>query len=301
MSKKIVKHYRSFSPSFTRLIATLAMILCVTSMPQAETWTTSAEGLQNKVNQARDGDTIQVTGGSTRSQITVNKRLKIEGTGRHTLSGKMLVRASGSVIRNLTFRNVGSGSRSASIFLNGADQARVENNDIAGSRGMGIFVGSSDNVRVTGNKVHDTRCMNGTSGYTTSQGIKVGGGSRRVIVMNNNVEGMQGCRTTAAFYCDTGATDGVFERNRVSRVGRASGDSIGLYVESRCHNWDITDNIVSGVQTGVRNGAPGTGDPNNTLIEGNFIMASEVGVKIIRGRNVIVTNNDITAPIEVKR
>jgi parallel beta-helix repeat protein len=279
------------------------MIFCVTSVAQAETWTTSAEELQNRVNQARDGDTIQVTGGSTRRQITVNKRLRIEGTGRHTLSGMMLVRASGSgsVIRNLTFRNVSTRARNASIFLADADRARVENNDIAGSHGMGIFVGGSDNVRVTGNKVHGTRCINDPSGYTTSQGIKVGQRSRRVIVMNNNVEGLQGCRTVAAFYCDTGATDGVFERNRVSGLGRASGDAIGLYVESRCHNWDITDNIVSGVQTGVRNGAPGTGDPNNTLIEGNFIIASDVGVKIIRGRNVIVTNNDITAPIEVQR
>jgi parallel beta-helix repeat protein len=270
-------------------------------MSQARTWRTSAERLQNSVNQARNGDTIQVTGGSTRGQITVNKRLRIEGTGRHTLSGMMLVRASGSVIRNLTFRNVSTRSRGASIFLNNADGARVENNNIAGSHGMGIFVGASDNVRVTGNKVHDTRCMNGKSGYSTSQGIKVGQGSRRVIVMNNNVEGMQGCRTTAAFYCDTGGTDGVFERNRVSRVGRASGDAVGFYVESRCHNWDITDNIVSSVQTGVRNGAPGTGDPNNTLIEGNFITARKVGVKIVRGRKVIVTNNDIKAPIKVQR
>jgi hypothetical protein len=143
--------------------------------------------------------------------------------------------------------------------------------------------------------------MNGTRGYSTAQGIKVGQGSRRVIVTNNKVEGLEGCRTVAAFYCDTGGTDGVFERNRVSRVGRASGDAVGFYVESRCHNWDITDNIVHDADTGVRNGAPGTGDANNTLIEGNFITAREVGVKIVRGRDVIVTNNDIKAPIKVQR
>jgi hypothetical protein len=61
------------------------------------------------------------------------------------------------------------------------------------------------------------------------------------------------------------------------------------------------DNIVSDVETGIRNGAPGTQDPNNTLIEGNFIIAKKVGVKIIRGKGVVVKNNDIKAPIEIYR
>jgi parallel beta-helix repeat protein len=212
----------------------------------------------------------------------------------------MLVRASGSVIRNLTFRNVSTRARNASIFLNGADGARVENNDIARSRGMGIFVGSSDNVRVTGNRVYDTRCMQGSSGYTTSQGIKIGQRSKRVIVTNNKVEGLESCALVAAFYCDTGGTDGVFGKNRVSRAGTGSKDAIGVYVESRCHNWDVVDNIISDVETGVRNGSRPTGDPNNTLIEGNFIIAEKVGVKIIRGNNIIVRNNDIEAPIEIQ-
>jgi parallel beta-helix repeat protein len=213
----------------------------------------------------------------------------------------MTVRAAGSVIRKLTFRNGGNGARSASIRVLNAHKVRVENNDIAGSQGMGIFVGGSQDVKVTGNNIRDVRCMKGASNYTTSQGVKVGQGSKRVIVTNNTVEGMQGCRTAAAFYCDTGGTDGVFERNRVRKVGNASGDAIGVYVESRCHNWDVTDNIIYDVQTGVRNGAPGTSDPNNTLIEGNLIIAKEVGVKIVRGKNVIVTNNDIKAPIEIQR
>jgi hypothetical protein len=59
------------------------------------------------------------------------------------------------------------------------------------------------------------------------------------------------------------------------------------------------DNIVYDVQTGVRNGSPGTSDPNNTLIEGNFILAKEVGVKLVRGQHVIVTNNDIKAPTKI--
>jgi parallel beta-helix repeat protein len=213
----------------------------------------------------------------------------------------MTVKASGAVVRNLSFRNVSYGSRSASISVSNADKVSVENNNIAGSRGMGIYVSKSDDVKVTGNKIRDVRCMNGTSGYTTAQGVKIGQNSKRTIVTNNAVEGLQGCRTTAAFYCDTGGTDGLFKKNRVSRVGKASGDAIGFYVESRCHNWDVVDNIVSDVEAGIRNGAPGTQDPNNTLIEGNFIIAKKVGVKIIRGKGVVVKNNDIKAPIEIYR
>jgi parallel beta-helix repeat protein len=299
MSAEIIKHFRLFSQSFSRLIPALAILFCVAGVAQAKTWTTSAQGLQNTINKARDGDTIQVTGGSTRSQILVKKPLTIEGKGNHTLSGMMTVKAPGAVIRNLTFRNVGNGGRSASIRVINANKVRVENNDIAGSQGMGIFVGGSQDVKVTGNNIRDVRCMQGSSGYTTSQGIKVGQNSKRVIVKNNTVEGMQGCRLVAAFYCDTGGTDGVFERNRVRKVGNASGDAVGVYIESRCHNWDVMDNIVYDVQTGVRNGSPGTSDPNNTLIDGNFIIAKEVGVKLIRGNNVIVTNNDIKAPKEI--
>ena len=213
----------------------------------------------------------------------------------------MTVKASGAVVRNLTFRNVSYGLRSASISVRGAHKVSVEHNDIAGSRGMGIYVAKSNDVEVTGNTIRDVRCMNGTSGYSTAQGVKVGQDSKRIVVMNNTVEGLQGCRTVAAFYCDTGGTDGLFKRNRVSKVGKASGDAIGIYVESRCHNWDVVDNIISGVETGVRNGAPGSQDPNNTLIADNFIIAKEIGVKIIRGNGVVVKNNDIKAPIEIYR
>jgi parallel beta-helix repeat protein len=295
--------FTSFSQSFSRLIPALAIVFCAASVAQATTWTTNAEGLQNSIDKARDGDTIMVTGGSTGRETLVKKRLTIEGRGSHTLSGKMTVRASGAVVRNLTFRNVNAGSRSASITVGNAHNVRVENNDIAGSRGMGIYVAGSDNVKVTGNKIRDVRCMNGNNGYTTSQGVKIGQGSKRVVVTNNAVEGLQGCRTVAAFYCDTGGTDGVFEKNRVSKIGASSGSghAAGIYIESRCHGWDVVDNIVQGVEIGVRNGAPSSGDPNNTLIEGNFIIANKIGVKIYRGKNVIVTNNDIKAPIKIQR
>ena len=291
----------AFNPSFFRLIPALAILFCAASLAQAKTWTTSAAGLQNSINQARDGDTIQVTGGSTKSQIIVKKRLTIEGKGNHTLGGMMTVRAAGSVIRGLNFSNVNSGSRSSSIAVRDTNNVSILNNNITGSHGMGIFVGKSQNIKVTGNKIRNVRCTKGSSSYTSAQGVKVGQSSKQVIVTNNSVEGLSGCRTIAAFYCDTGGTDGVFERNRVSKIGSASGDAIGVYIESRCHNWDVTDNIISDAQTGVRNGAPSTGDPNNTLIEGNFITAKKVGVKIVRGKNVIVTNNDIKAPVEIQR
>jgi parallel beta-helix repeat protein len=268
---------------------------------QGKTWTTKAPGLQNSINKARNGDTVRVTGGSTKNKILVKKRLTIEGKGSHTLSGTMTVKASGTVVRNLSFRNVSYKSRSASISVSSAHNVRVENNNISGSRGMGIFVGNSHDVKVTGNKIRDVRCMNGTSGYSTAQGIKIGQNSKRTIVTNNSVVGLQGCRTTAAFYCDTGGTNGLFKRNRVSRVGKASGDAIGIYVESRCHNWNVVDNIISDVETGIRNGAPGSQDPNNTLIKDNFITAKKIGVKIIRGKNVTVTNNDIKAPVKIYR
>jgi hypothetical protein len=109
--------FPSFRQSRYRLIPALAIVCCVASVAQAKTWQTSAEGLQNSINKARDGDTIQVTGGSTNSQLLIKKRLTIEGKGSHTLSGMMTVRASGSVVRNLTFRNVSYGSRSASISV----------------------------------------------------------------------------------------------------------------------------------------------------------------------------------------
>jgi len=191
--------FTSFSQSLSCLIPTLTIVFCVAGVAQAKTWTTSASGLQNSINKARDGDIIRVTGSSTKSQILVKKRLTIEGKGNHTLSGMMTVRASGAVVRNLTFRNVSYGSRSASISVRGAHKVRVEHNDIAGSRGMGIFVARSNDVEVTDNKIRSVRCMKGSSGYTTAQGVKVGQGSKRIVVMNNTVEGLQGCRTTAAF------------------------------------------------------------------------------------------------------
>lgn len=290
----------SFSPSFFRLVPALAILFCAASLAQAKTWRTSAAELPSTVNKAQNGDTIQVTGGSTKSQIIVKKRLTIEGKGNHTLGGMLTVRAPGSEIRGLNFSNVNSGSRSASIAVRNTKDVSIVNNNITGSHGMGIFIAKSQNIKVTGNKIRNVRCTKGSSRYTSAQGVKVGQGSKRVIVTNNSVEGLSGCRTIAAFYCDTGGTDGVFERNRASNLGNASGDAVGVYIESRCHNWDVTDNIISNVQTGVRNGAPSTGDPNNTLIEGNFIIAKKVGVRIVRGKKIVVANNDIEAPIKIQ-
>ena len=104
-------------------------------------------------------------------------------------------------------------------------------------------------------------------------------------------------------YCDTGSTRGQVIGNDVYNIDKGHSEntnpratsvsSVGIEIESRCHNWRVHDNLIYSIgMHGLRNGADSTGDPNGTIWTNNTVYdIHRAALYIARGRNITVRNN----------
>jgi parallel beta-helix repeat protein len=188
--------------------------------------------------------------------------------------------------------------------------ATVRNSIFRGNRFTSIYVIGGQDVLLENNTITDTKCGLRNTGGAHAAGIKIGGESVGTIVRNNRInshETYSDCAKEvtvtytdniwAGVYCDTGATDGLIEGNEIHSInypnGLPSGDSVGIFLESRCSRWTTKKNLVYKVwHKGVRNGSASTGDPdNNTYINNTFSSIHLLGIWIRRGANQTIKNN----------
>jgi hypothetical protein len=189
----------------------------------------------------------------------------------------------------------------------------VLNSKFTGNRFSSLRLSNSQGSLVEGNTITNQKCGLTNEGSLHWAGIKIGGPSTGMTIRNNRISGFQTyaeCvfdvipRNTkmmimAGIYCDTGANNGTIENNEIHGLNYPNvfpfGDSVGIFLESRCSGWVVKNNVVHKIgHKGVRNGSAGTGDPNNnTYVNNTFVNIGLNGIWIRRGANQTIKNNII--------
>jgi len=140
-------------------------IQSVTSEPT--TWIVDDDGpadfrtIQEAINAASPGDTIQVTDGRYYEHVVVNKTVSLIGEDKNTtiIDGRSVgtvvsIVTSNVVIRNFTILNSAKDSGFFGVAIYYENNATIENNNIRNNN-IGIMVRSSRDTRVDGNEVSD--------------------------------------------------------------------------------------------------------------------------------------------------
>jgi parallel beta-helix repeat protein len=269
------------------------------------------------------------------SHVTITG-LRFDGAGRQTSRYAIFLKyTSGPAMTGITIDNVqcldwgGTGTYPQQTACINTDSdtpsitATIRNSTFKGNRFASIKVSGGKNVVVENNTITNSKCGLRNTGGAHTVGIKHGGDSVGTIIRDNQVhthESYIDCINVvtvthtdniwAGIYCDTGGNNGLVENNIVHSVNYPntlpSGDSVGIFNESRCSGWTVKNNIVYRVwHKGIRNGSSSTGDPNNnTYINNTFSNIRLLGIWIRRGANHTIKNNIIQVdfsgvPIEI--
>jgi parallel beta-helix repeat protein len=187
----------------------------------------------------------------------------------------------------------------------------ILNSTFIGNRFSSLRLSYSKNTVIEGNTITNQKCGLTNQGSLHWAGIKIGGDSTGMTIRNNRIDSFESysdclidvtptntkLMIMAGFYCDTGGNNGVIEKNVIHTLNYpnvfSTGDSVGIFLESRCSGWTVKDNIVHKIgHKGIRNGSSGTGDPNNnTLLNNTFANIGLRGIWVRRGANQTIKNN----------
>ncbi len=238
---------------------------------------------------AKDGDTIEVRGGTYAETLVVEKSVTLEGVDWPVIDGG----DTGTVVTlaapNIIFRGFdvrGSGVEPdrdhAGITLLNAKNILVENNRLSDVL-FGVFVSQADDAIVRGNDI--------TSKAQYAEGRKGDGVrlwySRRVTIENNRLHEV---RDAIAWYSDDLILrDNTIERGRYGihlmyshnatiERNRVLDNSVGLYV-MYSNNVTLRDNLIRG-QRGPSGYALGFKDVDNATVTGNALIDNRSGAFI---------------------
>ena len=192
--------------------------------------------------------------------------------------------------------------------------ATISNNTFSGSVYTDIRVATGLNTIVEKNTISGTRCGHFQDARTGMQPIKDSIESVGTIIRKNYIHDLaQDCGSLAGvgadeniqsgIYCDAGAENGIIEDNLIHDidyptpfnnpvVGEGE-ESVGIFIESRCHGWIVRRNVVYNIgRRGLRQGSVSTGDPNDSqYIHNTFFNIGEQGAQLVRGFRTILKNN----------
>ena len=231
----------------------------------------SARHAQAGVIEIRDADYWRIKG------------LTFDGTGTQTSRHAVVLHAytrdiTGHQITRNTFRNwggTGENTKAASAvilrprYTSAFGNLNVQNSVISDNTFTNNAHGAIQliktlNVTIEHNMIQNTQCGRKSDGRAGATGIKDSQGSVGTIIRYNVVRDhqssekcllpKQGHTTYAGIYCDTGSTRGEVIGNVVYNIDkdhpvntnpRATGvGSIGIFIESRCHDWRVHGNLV---------------------------------------------------------
>jgi Right handed beta helix region len=176
-----------------------------------------------------------------------------------------------------------------------------------------IHITQTSNTVVERNTIRNTLCGRKPNDTVGATGIKISQGSVGAIIRNNIVRDFQnsdnclfdnqGNAIYVGIYCDTGPIKGQVSGNIVYNIdkGKSSStntrgtgvNSVGIFMESRCSDWKVTNNVVYNIGTyGFRNGSPSTGDPDRTQWTNNTVFnIARTAMWVPRGNNLVIKNN----------
>ncbi len=183
----------------------------------------------------------------------------------------------------------------------------------------GVLLSHTKHVTVANNHMTHFRCGRYNDGRIGVQAVKIALSSLNAVVRGNRVGAFQssaacplqpgqhpktGKRSRPVYvgiYCDVGSQNGLIADNTVFDIdaGRSrpapnrNGSSAGIFVESRCRDWQVTNNLIYNIGTyGFRNGSKSTGSADRTAFTHNTLYGI-VGhaISIQKGERLKIKHN----------
>ena len=183
----------------------------------------------------------------------------------------------------------------------------------------GVLLTHTKNVTVANNHMTHFRCGSYNDGRVGVQAIKIAQSSLGTVVRGNRIgafqpssacplqpgknskTGKQSRPVYVGIYCDVNSQKGLIVDNVVFDIdaGRTSpaphdnGSSMGIFIESRCEDWKVTNNLIYNIGTyGFRNGSKGTGSADRTEFTNNTVYGiAGHAISIQHGENLKIKNN----------
>ncbi|ETW98847.1 MAG: hypothetical protein ETSY1_17135 [Candidatus Entotheonella factor] len=183
----------------------------------------------------------------------------------------------------------------------------------------GVLLSHTKKVTVANNDMTHFRCGRYNDGRVGVQAIKVGLSSLDTVIRGNRVGAFQPSSACplqpgkhpktgklarpvyVGIYCDVGSVKGLVADNVVFDIdaGRSrpapnrNGSSAGIFIESRCTDWNVTNNLIYNIGTyGFRNGSKSTGSADRTKFTNNTVYGvAGHAISIQKGENLVIKHN----------
>lgn len=183
----------------------------------------------------------------------------------------------------------------------------------------GIWLAHTKNVTIANNQMVNFRCGRFGDGRIGVQAVKIAMSSLDTVVRGNRIGDFQPSEACplqpgkhpktgkparpkyVGIYCDVGPQRGVVTDNVVFHIdaGRSrpaphrQGSSIGIFIESRCVDWKIHNNLIYNIGTyAFRNGSKGTGFADRTEFIHNTVHGiAGNAISIRKGENLKIKYN----------
>ncbi len=183
----------------------------------------------------------------------------------------------------------------------------------------GVLLSHTKSVTVANNHMTNFRCGRYNDGRIGVQAIKIALSSVDAEIRGNRVgafqpsaacplqpkknprTGKQSRPVYVGIYCDVGSQKGVIADNVVFDIDaersrpapNRNGSSAGIFVESRCRDWQVTNNLIYNIGTyGFRNGSKATGSADRTVFTNNTVYGiAGHAISIQKGENLKIQRN----------
>lgn len=243
--------------------------------------------IQNIINNAKAGDTINFSGGSYQNvSLVINKKLNVVTTKNAVLNGNSSDDANGRTTFVFSFTSKSSGTvlsgfkiktnTDYAIILNNVNNVNIANNNINGGDKGSIYVGGSSNINLTNN----TFVNSGGNGVTIDSSKSVN--LYKNLINNNQGEGVtvqnsQNTSLTLNRILSSGlngitlnASNNTMVHN--NSVNNNNGEGISLF------NTDTTNIIGNNITYNVLNGVLFEGWTKRTCVSYNYLIHDLNGI-----------------------
>jgi len=181
----------------------LYVVVIFSSIAQAETWEIKpTDNLQEKINLAKDGDTLLLSKGKYLGNFLVNKSITLFGDGDAILDAQgkdnaLIIEASNVTIDNLTIVNWGDDltAQNAGIYAHTQSTGLVFKNNTLEGDSFGIWLNKAENAKVINNKIKGNLALRSAD---RGNGIQLSSVKNSIIKYNETSEVRDGIYVVAS-------------------------------------------------------------------------------------------------------
>ena len=143
------------------IISVTILVLCLVGPASSTNWSVDSSGgadstgIQDAINNASAGDTINVYSGVYYEKLVVNKSITLKGNGQPVVDAgrngdAITLTADGITLEGFTVVNSGRSQSDAGINVNSSNN-NITGNNVSNNNYGGIYLDSSSNNTITGN------------------------------------------------------------------------------------------------------------------------------------------------------